>query len=77
MLNLKQLSLNGVIRRSINTGLLLFLFFLSDVKLGSLPDVPVPRVALVFSAHGVFGELGMLVPSVWSTFMPDSLTCWS
>lgn len=76
MLNLKQLSPNGVIRRSINTGPLLILL-LSDVTLGSLPDVPVAQVALLFYVHGVFGELGMHEPLAWSTFMLDSLTHWS
>lgn len=68
MLNQKRLSLNGVIRRSINTGPLL-VFLLLDVKLESLPDVLVTWAAVLFYTH-VFRELVMRV----SLAMPDILT---
>lgn len=71
VLNQKWLSLNGVIRRSINTGPLL-VFLLVDVKLESLPDVLVTWAALLFYTR-VFGELGMRV----SLAVPDILTHWS
>lgn len=76
MWKLTQLSPNGVIGCSVNIGPLLFLL-LSDVTLGSLPDVPVAWVAFLVYAHSVFGELGMHVSLVWHLCLLDILTRWS